>query len=380
VATAVFRSPLAVLVGTVALLETLLLSALAPLLPLFEDDLGLSKAEVGVLNAAYPFGTMVVALPAAYLAARIGLRAAVAIGLVLLAASTLALGLTDVYAGLVVARFVQGAAGGGIAWPLATAWLTGETPPARRGRVIGGVVGISIFGATFGPVLGAVATADRAATFVLLSVVVLGAILLLGRLRSPAPQHDEDGARLGAAMRNRDVLLGLWFVIIPGALFGMMSTLLPLQLDRLGVGAAGIAAVFVASAALGSAVTTLTGRVVDRRGRMPPLRLALVLAPVAAVVLPHLTEPMVVAVWAVLAVATWDLFWPPAISLLSHGADEVRVEQTFAFAIQSMAWGPGAFLGSAGGGVLAETAGDAAAWTTMAVVCLLSLPLVRRRG
>ena len=85
-------------------------------------------------------------------------------------------------------------------------------------------------------------------------------------------------------------------------------------------------------------------------------------------------------VMAVLAVATWDLFWPPAISLLSHGADEVRVEQTFAFAIQSMAWGPGAFLGSAGGGVLAEAAGDAAAWTTMAVVCVLSLPLVRRRG
>ncbi len=56
------------------------------------------------------------------------------------------------------------------------------------------------------------------------------------------------------------------------------------------------------------------------------------------------------------------------------------MEQTFAFAIQSMAWGPGAFLGSAGGGLLAETAGDAAAWTTMAAVCVLSLPLVRRRG
>ena len=80
------RSPLAVLVGTVALLETLLLSALAPLLPLFEEDLGLSKAEVGVLNAAYPFGTMVVALPAAYLAARIGCARRSALGLVLLAA------------------------------------------------------------------------------------------------------------------------------------------------------------------------------------------------------------------------------------------------------------------------------------------------------
>lgn len=378
---AVLRSPLTVLVGTVALLETLLLSSLAPLLPLFEADLDLSKAELGILNAAYPFGTMVVALPAAYLAARIGLRATVGLGLVLLAAATLALGLLDAYPGLVLARFVQGAAGGGIAWPLATAWLTGETPPERRGRVIGGVVGISIFGATFGPVLGALATANRALTFGALSLVVLGAIVLLARLRSPAPRHAGEGAGLGAAMRNHDVLLGLWFVIIPGALFGMLSTLLPLQLDGLGVGAAGIATVFVISALIGSSVTTLTGRVVDRRGRIPPLRLALVLSPVAAVILPHLGQPLVVAAWAVLAVAAWDIFWPPAISLLAHGADETRVEQTFAFAIQSMAWGPGAFLGSAGGGALAETAGDAAAWTAIAVVCVLSLPLVvRRRG
>jgi predicted MFS family arabinose efflux permease len=380
VTAALLRSPLPALVGAVALLETLLLSALAPLLPVFEQDLGLSKAEVGILNAAYPCGTMVVALPAAYLAARIGLRATVGLGLVLLAGSTLALGLLDAYPGLVAARFVQGAAGGGIAWPLATAWLTGETPPERRGRVIGGVVGISIFGATFGPVLGAIATANRTATFVGLSVVVLGTLVLLARLRSPAPRHAGEEGGLRDAIRNHDVLLGLWFVIIPGALFGMLTTLLPLQLDGLGVGAAGVAAVFVASALLGSAVTTMTGRVVDRRGRIAPIRIALILSPIAAVVLPHLGQPIVVAVWAVVAVAAWDIFWPPAISLLAHGADEARVEQTFAFAIQSMAWGPGAFLGSAGGGALAEAAGDAAAWTTVAVVCVLSLPLVRRRA
>ena|SRR5689334_24048650 len=109
------RSPLPALVGAVALLETLLLSALAPLLPVFEDDLGLTKAQVGILNAAYPCGTMVVALPAAYLAARIGLRTTVGLGLVVLAGSTLALGLLDLYPGLVAARFLQGAGGGGIA-------------------------------------------------------------------------------------------------------------------------------------------------------------------------------------------------------------------------------------------------------------------------
>jgi MFS family permease len=308
------------------------------------------------------------------------MRRAVAGGLVLLAASTVALGLLDSYPGLVVARFLQGAAGGGIAWPLATAWLTGETPPERRGRVLGAVIGISIFGATLGPVLGAVATASRPATFLALAAVVLGAIVLLGRLRSPPIQHASDLRALRAALTNRRVLLGLWFVIIPGALFGMLGTLLPLQLDRLGVGPAGIATVFVISAAVGAAVTTVTGRIADRRGRMPPLRVALVASPVAAVVLPLLDQPLVVAIWAVLGIAVWDIFWPPAMALLADGAEEVKIEQAFAFALQAMAWGPGAFLGSVGGGVLAEVAGDAAAWSTIAVICLLSLPLVRGRG
>jgi MFS family permease len=372
--------PLAILVGTVALLETLLLSALAPLLPLFEQDLALSKAEVGLLNASYPLGTFLVALPAGLAVARIGLRSAVACGLALLAVSTIALGLLDSYAGLVAARFVQGAAGGGIAWPLATAWLAGETAPERRGRVLGSVIGISIFGATLGPVLGAIATASRPATFIGLAAVVAGAIVLLGRLRSPAIQHASGMRAVRAALTNRGVLLGLWFVIIPGALFGMLGTLLPLQLDRLGVGPAGIATVFVISAAVGAVVTTVTGRIADRRGRMPPLRFALVAAPIAALVLPLLHQPLLVAIWAVLGVAVWDVFWPPAMALLSDGAEEVQVEQAFAFAIQSMAWGPGAFLGAVGGGVLAEVAGDTAAWSTIAAACVLSLPLVRRRG
>jgi 3-dehydroquinate synthetase len=68
------------------------------------------------------------------------------------------------------------------------------------------------------------------------------------------------------------------------------------------------------------------------------------------------------------------------MALLADGAEEVQVEQTFAFALQAMAWGPGAFLGSVGGGVLAEMAGDVAAWSVMAAVCLLSLPLLRRPG
>ena len=55
--------------------------------------------------------------------------------------------------------------------------------------------------------------------------------------------------------------------------------------------------------------------------------------------LPLLDQPLLVAIWAVLGIAVWDVFWPPALALLSDGAEEAQVEQAFAFAIQSMAWG-----------------------------------------
>ncbi len=372
------RRLLVALVGSVALLETLLLSALAPMLPGFEQDLGLSKAEVGVLNAAYPLGAFCVAVPAGMLGARFGLRRAVFGSVLALALATAALGLFDSFAGLTLARFVQGAAGGGIAWPVATAWLVGETAVERRGTVLGAVIGISIFGATLGPALGAIATADRAVTFLLLAGVTFAALGLLAGLRSPARSGGAGFAAVRAAFADRDVLRGLVFVIVPGALFGAVGTLLPLQLDRLGSGAGVVALVFVVSAGIGAIVSTIVGRLSDRIGRRAPLRFAVLASPIFAVVLPHLDSSLAVGAWAVCSMAVWGVFWPPAMALLSDGAHRAGVEQALAFAIQSMAWGPGAFIGALGGGVLAGVAGDGVAWAVVAIVCLATLPLTAR--
>ena len=53
------------LVSAVVLVDTMFFAAVAPLLPHFSDELGLSKTAAGVLTAAYPAGTFAGALPAA---------------------------------------------------------------------------------------------------------------------------------------------------------------------------------------------------------------------------------------------------------------------------------------------------------------------------
>ena len=52
------------LVAAVVLVDTMFFAAVAPLLPHYTDDLGLSKSAAGVLAGAYPAGTFVASIPA----------------------------------------------------------------------------------------------------------------------------------------------------------------------------------------------------------------------------------------------------------------------------------------------------------------------------
>ena len=66
---------LLVLTSAVVFLDTLFFSAIAPLLPHYADEFGISKSAAGVLAGAYPAGTLLAAIPAVYVARRSGSRA-----------------------------------------------------------------------------------------------------------------------------------------------------------------------------------------------------------------------------------------------------------------------------------------------------------------
>ena len=72
---------LVLLVSAIVLVETIFFSALAPLLPYYEDEFGLSKQAAGLLTAIYAAGASPGAIPGGALAARLGVKAAVLLGL-----------------------------------------------------------------------------------------------------------------------------------------------------------------------------------------------------------------------------------------------------------------------------------------------------------
>src|SRR2546423_10062987 len=103
---------LLVLTGAIVLVDTMFFTALTPLLSHYVDKLDLGKGGAGVLQAMYPAGALLAAIPGGVAVARFGVKPTVLAGLTLLALTTTAFGLANSAWSLDLARFVPGISSG----------------------------------------------------------------------------------------------------------------------------------------------------------------------------------------------------------------------------------------------------------------------------
>jgi MFS family permease len=365
------------LVCVLVLADTILYAALAPLLPHYADEFGLSKGQAGLLVGAYAAGALVAALPGGLAAARFGPRRAVLAGLVLMTVASIAFGFAGSAAALGVARFAQGV-GSAFSWTGGLSWLVAGTPRERRGEMIGTAMGAAIFGALLGPAVGALAEAVGTRP-VFSGIAVLSVGLIGWALRTPPTPADPQPARayLGA-IREPVVLGALWLIVLPAVLFGVISVLVPLELGDAGWSAAAIAAAFVASAAIEMVVAPLLGRVSDRRGRLLPLRIALAGGVVVTSAFALADRPALIVALLIATAVAFGALWAPAMALLADGADRMGLAQGLAFGLLNASWGLGNSVGPPLGGALADAAGDALPYALMALACALTLVVVSR--
>lgn len=368
---------LLLLVSAIVFVDTVFYAAITPLLPRYVDDFELSKTAAGVLAGAYAAGTFVGALPGGWLAARLGTRPTVLVGLGLMSVTSVAFAFAEGIVVLDVARFVQGV-GGAFSWAGALGWLVGAAPPDRRGALIGSAMGAAIVGALFGPVLGA--TADALGPKPVFSAVaVIGAALAAWALRTPASPTAGGSLRdLLVAARDPRVARGMWLVTLPGLLFGTIGVLGPLRLDELGVGSALIAAAFLLAALLESIVSPIVGRVSDRRGRLAPALAGVLAAGAIVALLPWPERALLVGVLVVLSSPAIGILWAPAMAMLADGAAEHRIEQGMAFALMNLAWAIGQTTGSSLSARVADAAGDRVPYLALAGVCAVTFAVLRR--
>jgi MFS family permease len=367
---------LLLLVSSLVFVDTMLYAALTPLLPHFADELGLSKLSAGILVAAYPAGALIGGLPGGAAAARLGARRAVIVGLVGMGVASLGFAVADSFWTLFAARLVQGI-GSSFTWAGAFAWLLAAAPRERRGALIGSAMGSAVFGALFGPVIGAAAAiVGRAAIFSALaglSVVLIAATLRL----EPTPVEHPSAAAMGRALRDYRFAAGLGLMALASLLFGILSVLGPLRLSDAGWGAAAIGAIWLTGAALEGVASLLVGRLIDRRGRLLPVRAALATGTVLVLGLAAGPAPVIYAALIALSAAAFGILFTPAFALIAHGAENVALPQGMAFGFMSAAWATGAFVGPAAGGAIASATGDWIPFVLAATLCAIAYVFAR---
>ena len=364
---------LLLLASAVVFVDTMFTAAITPLLPYFQDHIGLSKADAGLLVAAYPAGTLAGAIPGGWMASRLGVKPVVLIGLALMAVSTFVFGFAHSELVLDLSRFVQGV-GGAFSWVGMMSWLVTEAPRDRRGEMIGTALGAAIVGALFGPVVGSLAIAVGLEV-VFSGVVVLAAGLSVWAVMTPAAPAQDIAILSGlrAARRSLRVRGSLWLVLLPSLIAGVYEVLMPLRLDQLGAAELLIGGVFVVAAGVEALASPLIGRLSDRRGRLVPIRFGLMVAPVVILALAVPRSPWVLAVVIVVAWVTLGTFWSPAMAALSDAADDAGVGLVIAWALSTIAWAGGQVAGSAVGGAVAAATADIVPYAFLAGLCLLTL-------
>lgn len=363
---------LLLLVCSIVLVETVLYAALVPLLPQYTEDFGLSKGGAGLLVGAYAAGAFLGALPGGIAAARYGPRRALLFGLALMGAASLGFGFAGNEWTLGGSRLAQGL-GGSLAWAGALSWLVAGTPRERRGEMLGTAIGAAIFGALLGPALGALAhEVGPRPTFI--GMAGLAVVLAVWALRTPPAEAEppRPGAVL-RALREPHVVGALWLMTLPALMFGVVGVLVPLDLDRAGWSAAAIAVAFISSAAIEMVIAPAIGRLSDRRGRLLPLRIALLGGVFVTTGLAFAQRPLLLVPVLVAASIAFGAFWAPAMALLSDGAERIGLAQGLAFGLMNAAWGGGNALGPPLGGALADVAGDTLPYALLAGVCACTL-------
>lgn len=362
---------LLVLASVMIFFDVAFFAAIAPLLPQYVDDLGLTKGEAGILSASYAAGTLFGSLPAGFVASRMGPRRTVIIGLLTLGCSSLAFGFAQQIALLDAARFIQGIAGA-LIWSGALTWLITSAPEERRGSVIGTALGTAVAGALLGPALGAIA--GQVGTELVFSSVLLITVLLsffasrLPETGAPERQPLDEVMRI---MLSRPLLEAAAFVAVPSLMFGAIEVLVPLRIDELGGGQGLIAAGFIAGAGLEAVLAPLAGKLSDRVGRRLPYVIGLSICAVAMVAIALVATLGEVLGGLVLTSLGAGLCFAPALALISDTAEKSKLHQGFAAGVSNMAWASGQVIGGVGGGVVASLTGNAA--PSLVIAGLLAL-------
>jgi MFS family permease len=370
-----------VLVSVLLGFESLLYATVAPILPHYAHEFSASKPAIGVLVAAYPAGMIPGSLLGGWIATHTSVRRTTIVGLLLFTVSVIPFGFAADMATLDLLRFVQGAACGCI-WAGGLAWVIALVPRDRRGRVIGSVMAVVIFGLLLGPIVGTLAVAIGTEV-VFTGVGAVSLVLAVWTFRHPEPPRIERERHTPARAlaRSPQLLLSVWLIVSLAVMFGATSTLLPLRLSRFGASGVAIGVTFALASFLGMITSPYIGHVVDRRGPRLPITLGLLVTAVLVATLPIPASALALAVLTVITLggpSTGVMI--SSMSMLTDAAERLGVAIVVATVMFNLAWAVGEVVGAPTAATVAQLTSDTVALLMISAVMLATLAVVLSTG
>ena len=368
-----------ILIGTLLGFESVLYSAVTPVLPHYAHQFGVSKPAIGILTASYPAGMIPGSLLGAWIATRAGVRRTVIVGLLIFTLSITAFGFATEIVTLDVLRFVQGVACGCI-WAGGLAWVIAIAPRAQRGGILGSVLAAAIFGTLLGPVVGTLAIViGTEVVFTTIGAVSL--CLVAWTLRHPEPplSHPDSQTSWLVLARDPRLQLSLSLVVLEAATIGATSTLLPLRLSAFGASGIAIGATFLVASLLSTLIVPFVGRFVDRYGPGPPLRWGMLLTAALVALLPVPQSALALAALTVLALGgPMTANMTPVTSVITELTERAGAALVLGTMMLNLGWATGEMLGAPAAATLAQMTSDAAPLLALAALMAISLVAVVR--
>ncbi len=283
------RNPFGSLPPEVAVLTAVAFSValgfgiVAPSIPLFAKNFGVSNFAAGAVISVFALVRFVSAPVAGRLVNRLGERVVLATGIGIVGVSSMLAGLSGSYTQLLVLRGIGGF-GSAMFTVSSFALLLRVVAPNQRGRAAGTYQTGFLLGAIAGPAFGGPLTAWslRAPFFVYATTLLAaGSVATVFLARTALREHevvagtaDQAPTPLGTALRSSAYRAAVANNFAVGwAVFGVRSSLVPLfVVEGLRLGPSWTGAGLALSAVVQAIVLIPAGRLVDERGRRPFLR------------------------------------------------------------------------------------------------------------
>ena len=267
-------------------------SIISPILPAYAASFGIPYALIGIIISSFAIARTFLDIPAGVVAYRLGMKKFMAIGLLLIAASSFVAGYAPTYETLLVARILEGA-GSAMYTTVSMTLVAVVSPPERRGATLSFYMSMMLLGTVSGPVIGGFISETwgmSAPFYTYAAFGLISLIIITAAVKETGKSSVAHPANMNVTKLLKDYnLMAICFAVLVTFLIrqGVINTVIPLYAYnniRIGEIDLGIA---LGVLAIGNTVMMLiVGKLSDRFGRKIFMMLSLILSAIVVLTIP----------------------------------------------------------------------------------------------